>query len=54
MTGSGPTVFAVYEDAAAADAAYRELRERAEYRDFQCFRTEFITPQDTCAQKGSA
>lgn len=54
MTGSGPTVFAVYEEAAAADAAYRALRERTEYRDFQCFRTEFITPRDARDRKGPA
>lgn len=41
MTGSGPTVFAVYEDAAAADEAFRELRAAPEYASFAKFRTEF-------------
>ncbi len=50
MTGSGPTVFAVYEDEDAADAAYGILRESPEYRDFQCFRTGFITPKENDAR----
>lgn len=50
MTGSGPTVFAVYEDEDAADAAYGILRECPEYRNFQCFRAGFITPKEIDAR----
>lgn len=41
MTGSGPTVFAIYEDENAADAAFRELNAAAEYAPFMKFKTGF-------------
>ena len=44
MTGSGPTVFAIYDDAAAADRTCAELREESAYRHFAVYRTRFIGP----------
>ena len=44
MTGSGPTVFAIYDDAAAADRTCAELQEEPAYRHFAAFRTKFIEP----------
>ena len=41
MTGSGPTVFAVYADEKAAEAAFSELCEKTEYQSFQKFMTRF-------------
>ncbi len=45
MTGSGPTVFAVYSEEDAAGSAYEELCSRAEFRNFQKFKTKFIDPR---------
>lgn len=42
MTGSGPTVFAIYGDSGKADAAYAQLQEEPAYRNFMKFRTEFV------------
>lgn len=41
MTGSGPTVFAVYEDEEAAGRAFAQLEEEDEFRNFQKFFTKF-------------
>ena len=41
MTGSGPTVFAVYDDQDAAEAAFAALEEEKEFRNFQKFLTDF-------------
>lgn len=41
MTGSGPTVFAVYEDEEAAGRAFAQLEEEDEFRNFQKFLTKF-------------
>ena len=41
MTGSGSTVFAVYEDQNAAEAAFAALEEEEEFRSFQKFLTGF-------------
>lgn len=42
MTGSGPTVFAIYADATAADAAYEALSAEPAYAAFQRFKTSLI------------
>ena len=42
MTGSGPTVFAIYEDTKKADRTLKELRAEPAYRGFQMFRTKFV------------
>ncbi len=41
MTGSGPTVFAVYEDEETAGRAFAQLEEEDEFRNFQKFLTKF-------------
>ena len=41
MTGSGPTVFAVYEDAKTAREAFAQLEREEEFRNFQKFFTRF-------------
>ncbi len=46
MTGSGPTVFAVYENAETAEAAFRALESVKEYQGFQKFLTEFKSPDE--------
>lgn len=42
MTGSGPTVFAIYEDDDKAQKAYAALEAESAYRTFQKFKTSFI------------
>lgn len=42
MTGSGPTVFGIFEDAEKAEAAYREALSRDDLSGFQTFLTEFV------------
>lgn len=46
MTGSGPTVFAVYDDPEAADAAFEKLNAEPSCAAFMKFRTEFIAGYD--------
>ncbi len=41
MTGSGPTVFAVYQDKETAREAFAQLEEKEEFRNFQKFLTKF-------------
>ncbi len=41
MTGSGPTVFAVYENEEVAGEAFAQLSEEEEFRNFQKFLTKF-------------
>ena len=41
MTGSGPTVFAVYNEKDRADAAFARLQEEPAYQSFMKFRAEF-------------
>lgn len=40
MTGSGPTVFGIFDDEAVRDAAFRQLEEQ--YPSFQKFRASFV------------
>ena len=42
VTGSGPTVFGIFEDAEKAEAAYREALSRDDLSGFQTFLTEFV------------
>ncbi len=42
MTGSGPTVFALFDDAQAAKQAMNDLEREAAYANFQKFMTRFI------------
>ncbi len=42
MTGSGPTVFACFDDVHTAESAFRALFEKEEYKNFQKFMTRFI------------
>lgn len=44
MTGSGPTVFAVYDDSEKAEAAFEGLKEQGEFAEFQRFLTHFVQP----------
>lgn len=44
MTGSGPTVFAVYDDSKKAEAAFEGLKEQGEFAEFQRFLTHFVQP----------
>ena len=43
MTGSGPTVFGMFDTRDEADEAYRALKEHSEYGSFECFDTATIT-----------
>lgn len=42
MTGSGPTVFAVYDDSKKAAATLQELNTVPAYRDFMKWETQFV------------
>lgn len=42
MTGSGPTVFAIYADAQAAESAFAALEKEPAYQGFQKYQTAFI------------
>ena len=44
MTGSGPTVFAVYAERDKAREAFTELEEHSEFAAFQKFLTGFVNP----------
>ncbi|MDD5940704.1 MAG: 4-(cytidine 5'-diphospho)-2-C-methyl-D-erythritol kinase, partial [Lachnospiraceae bacterium] len=44
MTGSGPTVFGIFEDKEKAQRALDGLNDR--YPDFQRFLTEFVWPEE--------
>lgn len=44
MTGSGPTVFALFREKDTALAAFRALREHPEFGKFASFATRFIRP----------
>lgn len=44
MTGSGPTVFAVYAEQDKAQEAYEELERHTEFAAFQKFLTGFVNP----------
>ncbi len=45
MTGSGPTVFAVYEEKEKAQEAFAELQMHPEFAAFRSFLTSFVSPE---------
>ena len=47
MTGSGPTVFAVYDREETAGEAFEALQREPEFAGFQMFRTRFVSGRES-------